>query len=244
MKLPDFLIIPSMLILDKKLTPKDREVYGIIYWYERLSLKKCILSNNSFAKLLNSSSGTIANSLSRLCKQGYIKVILDEKTNHRKEIKSLVFFNKENNIAPSLDNEAPSLDNEYNNIDNKKNNIYPILEKNKEIISSLFDDGKISPAEPDVFDWRWAMTKANSRTNLFFIGLFWKKKEFVFDNKEEAGAELVRLLRTSTKYAKKFSVEKFKDMLDWIEIDSRNKGNYEWGFDTLNKRLSIYNQEK
>jgi len=132
------------------------------------------------------------------------------------------------------------------NKDNTKNkeDTNSILGKNKKTIQSLFDDEKVPAPDSDVFDWRWAMKDANSRTNLFFIGLFWKKKGFTFDNKDEAGAELVRLLRTSTKYAKKFPVEKFKDMLEWIEIDSNNKGNYEWGFDTLNKRLAIYNQEK
>jgi len=135
---------------------------------------------------------------------------------------------------------------EYNNkdINNNKEEIYSILKENKKTISSMFDEGKIPVSDPAIFDWRWAMKDANSRANLFFIGLFWKKKGFTFDNKEEAGEELVRLLRTSNKYASKFLINKFADMLEWIELDSNNKGNYEWGFDTLNKRLSIYNQEK
>jgi len=127
---------------------------------------------------------------------------------------------------------------------NKELDISTTLGKNKEAIKYLFENSKIPVAEPNVFDWKWAISGADKRANLFFIGLYWKQKEFSFDNKDEASAELVRLLRKSTEYAKKYPIQKFKDMLDWILVDSRNKGGYEWGFETLDKRLANYNLEK
>ena len=60
---PDFIIIPFQLIADKKLNPLDRNVYGIIYWLEKLSVGKCIASNNFIADVLGSTSKSIQNSL-------------------------------------------------------------------------------------------------------------------------------------------------------------------------------------
>jgi len=125
---------------------------------------------------------------------------------------------------------------------NKQNSIFS---KNKEIITSYLERNKVKiTPDPETFDWRYAMKGASKRINLFFIALYWKKKDFIFESKEEAGEEIKRLLRKSISYSKTFPATKFKEMLDWIELDSINKGNYEWTFETLLKRLSIFNQQK
>jgi len=92
MKLPDFLIIPSQLIKDKKLTPTNRLVYSVVYWYSKLKLEKCILSNQSFSELLGVSKRSVRISLTRLAERKYIKITYDKKTNHRKEIVPLIVY--------------------------------------------------------------------------------------------------------------------------------------------------------
>ena len=87
------------------------------------------MSNRQIAQLLKISPGSIANSISRLSKQEYIKVVLDERTRQRKELIPLIVYGKRvslSNERVSLNNEGGvSLNNEYNNINknNKNNNI-------------------------------------------------------------------------------------------------------------------------
>ena len=134
---PDFIIIPYQLIIDKNLQPLDRNLYGIIYWYEHLKDGICKASNNTFAKKLNVDIGTIQNALTRLEQNNYIKRFFkDESKRVRSEIKTLISYNKVslNNDMVSLFNDTQvSLNNEENN------NIY--IEKNnnkyKEVFSSL-----------------------------------------------------------------------------------------------------------
>lgn len=72
LQLPDFIQIPRPIMEDQKLTQLDWSVYGLIYWYSRLKLQKCILSNASFGQLTNSNSRSIQRSLARLEDQGHI----------------------------------------------------------------------------------------------------------------------------------------------------------------------------
>ena len=125
---------------------------------------------------------------------------------------------------------------------NKEIDISTILGKNKQAIKIYFEDNEVNIPD-NIFDWRYALKGASSRPNLFFIALYWRQKDFIFNNKEEAGGEIKRLLRKSVSYSKKFSIKKFKDLLEWIDLDSRKKGDYEWTFGTVDKRLSQYNLE-
>ena len=95
--LPEFLVIPYKLILDKSITPLDIKVYGIILWFRKTTKqKKCFAKNTTIAQLLSSkdrtiASGTIANSLVRLEKLKYIKrTFQDEEKKIRTEILPLV----------------------------------------------------------------------------------------------------------------------------------------------------------
>ena len=114
---------------------------------------------------------------------------------------------------------------------------------NKQLITSLFEEEKMPKIIEDVFDWKWCLKKADINPHLFFIALYWKQKEFKFSNREEAGAEIVRLTRKASNYVKKYSLIKFQNMLAWIEVDSEEKGEYEWTFETIDRRLSNYNQD-
>jgi hypothetical protein len=92
-KLPDFLCVPCTIIKNKEMTSLDGLVYGVIYWYSRQKLEKCILGNPVFAKLLDVDPRSIQRSLARLEKCGYVKVLYkDEREKDRTEIIPLVTF--------------------------------------------------------------------------------------------------------------------------------------------------------
>lgn len=99
---PDFLQIPYMLIQDTELQKLDWLVYGVVYWSCRLALRKCILSNQAIAEMLFVTKGSVANSVSRLSKQGYVKVILGENGETRKEIVPLVYYRASSTNEPPL----------------------------------------------------------------------------------------------------------------------------------------------
>jgi len=93
LKLPDFLIIPSILVVDEDLRPTDHLIYGVVYWYSRLKLEKCILSNKGFMDLLGISESAVQYGLRRMSQKGYIQVVFeDEKKTLRKEIIPLITF--------------------------------------------------------------------------------------------------------------------------------------------------------
>lgn len=94
MQLPDFLIIPSILIRDEKLQPLDREIYGIIYWASNLDLGKCILSNKEIANLLDCYVTSVSHSLKRLHSGKYVEVIKNIPIGGRAEIIPLISFSR------------------------------------------------------------------------------------------------------------------------------------------------------
>jgi DNA-binding Lrp family transcriptional regulator len=105
--LPDFLIIPYEVAADKKLQSLDKVLYGVIYWYEHLHLKKCTASNPELARILHTTPLVVANSLKRLEAQGYVKRLFKDKARkHRLRIKALVVFRK----VSSIDNIVSSAD--------------------------------------------------------------------------------------------------------------------------------------
>ena len=60
---PDFLIIPYEVLSDPKLQALDKFLYGVVYWYEYLRLKKCTASNPELARVLQTTPLVVANSL-------------------------------------------------------------------------------------------------------------------------------------------------------------------------------------
>lgn len=92
MPLPDFLLIPGKIISDELLQPLDGLVYGIVYWYSRQKLEKCIASNQQIADLLHGSISGVSHALTRLSRRGYVKILLEKETNQRLEIIPLVAF--------------------------------------------------------------------------------------------------------------------------------------------------------
>lgn len=110
---PDVLHIPAIVAFDPKLQPLDGKLYAVVYWLERLKDGRCWASNATLAKVIGSSSSGVNNSLNRLRKSKYIECTYD-KNNHRKEIKTLVYYS----VNPSS-NEVGGVP-QMSNIDKKK----------------------------------------------------------------------------------------------------------------------------
>jgi DNA-binding transcriptional regulator YhcF (GntR family) len=95
--LPDFLIIPYQIIVDPKLNPADRILYGLIYWYPHMKLEKCVAGNDTLAELLGVEVRTVERALGRLEEQKYIaRYYKDVEKKNRTYIEALVSFNRPN----------------------------------------------------------------------------------------------------------------------------------------------------
>lgn len=107
---PDFLLIPDSIILNKKLRPSDKFLYGAIYWFEHLKDGECTAGNPYLAEIAGICAGAVGNGLTRLEKQGYILRFYEDpiKKQNRINIKSLVSFKKhpEKDATPSSNEEG------------------------------------------------------------------------------------------------------------------------------------------
>ena len=91
--LPDFLIIPYQLIADENISPIEEKLYGVIYWFTKLKNEQCTASNATLAKIVKTSSGSIANALTKLENLGYIqRIFKDTEKKNRLEIIPLVVY--------------------------------------------------------------------------------------------------------------------------------------------------------
>jgi len=91
---PSFVQIPYKILVNKRLQSLDKHIYGLILWYCKLSIKKCVASNETIAKLLKTTKQCVANSLVRLSEQKCIKSIFKDKSKKiRLEIVPLIPLN-------------------------------------------------------------------------------------------------------------------------------------------------------
>lgn len=88
---PDFLVIPHQLILDARLQPLDRIVYGVVYWYAKMKDGQCYASNATLAQSCgpDTKPGSVQDALTRLEACGYIERVYSS-PKVRKEVIPLV----------------------------------------------------------------------------------------------------------------------------------------------------------
>lgn len=141
---PAFIQIPYQLIIDNRLTPADRIVFGVVYWYQKLKDGRCFASNKSIAEVANIQPGSVQNCLDRLELNGFIKRIHNnsktKKGQSRQEIQVLIDYKSiplNNGIQESipLDNgiqpSSMPLDNGHNKNNNNNNNYTDSKESTK-----------------------------------------------------------------------------------------------------------------
>lgn len=92
---PDFLITPYVLKKCKNLTPTDRDVYAVCYWYEKMKDGKCKAGNPSIAHFAGCTVRAVQNALQKLEKNGFVNIIYKDSTKQiREEIKTLCYYSK------------------------------------------------------------------------------------------------------------------------------------------------------
>lgn len=105
---PDFLVTPYILVEDKEINKLDERVYSVIYYFTKMRGERCVASNKTIAEIAKSSPSSVANSLSRLIKKGYVHgVYEDEDRKTRKELVPMVVMWKiektdTENLSPDL----------------------------------------------------------------------------------------------------------------------------------------------
>ena len=233
---PDFLIKPYFLYEDKEIKPLDRDVFAIIYYFVKMKGKKCTAGNSTMAKLINSSAGSIANSLVKLEKLGYIKRIFkDEKKLVRSEIIPLVNFTRVSSV-----NEGgficglrgvSSVDEQISNNNKEKNNIVETSSTKRddskepmnlqEFIKSMKEpkNGK-EPKYPIIIIAEWADT---IRPNLKTKGQW---KEFLKRNLRPANS------------LKHFPLEDIEYAYKKAKSDSENSNGFSVTLETIIKYLT------
>jgi len=77
---PDFVIIPYQLYQITELQSLDRDVYGIVYWFEHLKDGECRASNETIAQLVCAEPRSVQNSLNRLEQAGAIARVYKDAT--------------------------------------------------------------------------------------------------------------------------------------------------------------------
>lgn len=87
-------MIPIQLYEDERIEPNDRDVYGVVYWYEHLKDGECTASNSSIAAVINgTSTRAVQNSLSKLEDLGYIsREYKDRAKRNRVRIRTNIAF--------------------------------------------------------------------------------------------------------------------------------------------------------
>jgi len=168
---PEFIIIPHQILADEELTPLDRIVYGIIYWFTKLKDGRCNASNITIAEIAFCKNPiSITNSLSRLEARRYIKrVFSDESKKHRVEIIPYVFFK---NTIPSIRNirKTNSSVNESNSLINESNRQNrDSLDNDSESLPndrvSSVDESKNLPIKKEKNDIKIAIESQNKKQN-------------------------------------------------------------------------------
>lgn len=132
---PDFLIIPFQLYTEG-IRAQDRDVYGLVYWYERLKDGVCKAGNETIAKVLNTTPGSVQNSLLRLERAGFIeREYYDEARKLRKCIKTLVAYQKreksKSEVPPTGDTVPPTGGTRYHPQVTRESNSNRVIDKKR-----------------------------------------------------------------------------------------------------------------
>lgn len=136
--LPDFIPVFKETRLDENLTPLDRLVHGAIYWYEQLKDGRCFASNESIAHVVGATEKSVANSIQRLTKFGYLKCeFFDESKRNRSQIR---FIRKQ---VDTLDNVSDTL------VDVSRDTLVDVQRKNN-INNNIKGEYLISIPEDDI----------------------------------------------------------------------------------------------
>ena len=132
----DFIPVPFMSIKDKRLSPIERIILGVVYYITEKRGDKFFMSNKYVADMLGITAGTVNNSLLNLEKCGYIKRIYNQDNTKRLEIQCLL------KLQLHTPNDAGGTPNDVGGTPNDAHNKIPINKINKSDWESLDEETK------------------------------------------------------------------------------------------------------
>lgn len=153
---PDFIQIPSIVAFSPDLQDLDTKVYGIVYWFQRMKDGRCTASNQLIADICRAKPFSVADSLSRLEKAGFIiRIFKDNEKHIRTEIRCLVKYGRvsadDDGVSATADGGVSAVNEQIKNIDTKNRMISPspkslLVEKEEsdeeiEVNANIDDDG-------------------------------------------------------------------------------------------------------
>jgi hypothetical protein len=153
---PDFIQIPHQVVMNKKLQPLDRLLYGVVYWYEKLKDGKCTASNKTMGAVLGIENNiSVANSLTRLENEGCIKrYYRDKQKKMRDRIECLIVYEKrkkpKEEVSSNDDTVSPDDDRGVSSNDEQKKNK---IEKNSYGTPPLSEEELIQKGDAQARKW-------------------------------------------------------------------------------------------
>lgn len=114
---PDFILIPTVVLTDKRLNALDGKVFGYIYWLTKLKNERCTASNGTLATLANTTVNTIQHCLTRLELCGYVTRVyhvtnegIEKIHNNNRKIRLEILCNVQfsHNVLPASNRVLPT----------------------------------------------------------------------------------------------------------------------------------------
>lgn len=229
---PQFIIIPTQILQDKKIQPLDQKVYGFIYSIWSMN-HCCFSSNKTLAVFSNSSTKGIENSLTRLEKGKYIKrVYKGTQKRNRVEIVPLVRFTIVSQDDPSFEgSHDPSFEGQrsskkYNNILGSKKNVRT-FKTNKEIFDYLKGSKN---RKMRIIGW-YAELK-----NIDFLSVSGETDE---EKQKNSKKKLNDFIQENIVWAQKLEPYKYHDLERALTLacTASERGGFEWKLSTIYKKI-------
>jgi hypothetical protein len=232
--LPDFLIIPYQLLEDKEMSLIDERLYGIIYWFTKLKNERCTASNVVLAGLVRTTPATIQNSMTKLEAKGFIKRIFKDKARRiRQEIIPLIVFSKVSPINDTYQKVSPTNDRvSPTNDTSKGSQVSPIGDQNKNINTKKNNKEDSEAVASWGFSEELLKLKDSNRKDHKIIALYWKKKGWIFKNRDQFRSALKRELRAAGDL-KGYTGEEIAKSIAFCQKEYPDK----WTLETVFKRI-------
>ena len=225
--IPEFLQIPRVVM---HMAPSDRFVFGAIYNYSNMTMGKCVASNVAIAQVANVEPHSVANSLTRLEEEGFIKrVYTDDTKKTRVEIQCLV------NLTKKVSSNKESSFTVKGIIDSSIKEQSIILENKTNLA-----EPPMSTKEVKEFNPKEEVEKLLGYKQFWMniIGIYIKRKRIVFTNK----GQLKEIMSRNIRYAKKLEVFEPKQIENAIrlceEMKDRDGKPIAWTLETVYKKLT------
>lgn len=197
---PEFLVIPYLVIQDKRLRPSDKTLFGVVYWMTKLRDGKCTASNKTLGEMAGIGEQAAANGLVRLEKVGLITRKFEDggKRNRQSIITNVIL---------------------------RYNKCYNVDITNEEQSNNISKNRSMSPPSSKTLNFSSVKQLISSKHNhLQVIGEWFKATETYPESKAHFSRIILRNLKPASELVKNYPRKKIEDALYEIADDWREKG--------------------